>query len=183
MSPLDAGSVVCPMCGAENSRGAARCFLCGQSLAGATEFVPAKPSTEPEPGRRPTFQITSIMLLIALIAVFVGVFHEAPGLALMLAVPGSIALLRTFAASGDRPGPRSWFDHVAVFFGTFAAVVTVAIAAGVSFFATCLAIVSTSPGPYGGSNLVPGLIFGVIIGLAVMIGLTMAFIRWSRRTR
>jgi hypothetical protein len=168
--PLDAGSVVCPMCAAENSRGAARCFLCGQSLAGVTEFVPPKTSTRQAEGRRSTFQITSIMLLIALIAVFLGVFHEAPGVAMVLAVPGTIALIRTFAVSGDRRGPPSWFDHVAVFAGTFMAVVTVAVAAGVSFFATCLVIVSSNPGPYGGDNMGAGLIVGGMVGLAVIIG-------------
>jgi multisubunit Na+/H+ antiporter MnhB subunit len=177
MSPIGAGSVVCPMCAAENGRGAARCFLCGQSLSGATESVPAKPSNEPEAERRPTFQITSMMLLIALIAVFLGVFHEAPGLALLLAVPGTIALLRTFAVAGHRPGPPSWFDHVAVFFATFMAVVTTALAAGVSFFVTCLAIGS------GANNLGVGLILGGIVGVAVIIGLTAAFLRASRRTR
>jgi multisubunit Na+/H+ antiporter MnhB subunit len=183
MSPFDSGSVICPMCSAENSRGAARCFLCGQSLSGVTEVVPPKLTTEPEAGRRATFQITSMMLLIALIAVFLGVFHEAPGVAMVLAVPGTIALIRTLAAAGHRPGPPSWFDHVAVFAGTFMAVVTVAVAAGVSFFATCLAIVATNPGPYGGDNIFVGLIVGGIVGLAVIIGLTVAFVRWGRRMR
>ncbi|MEJ7637324.1 MAG: hypothetical protein WKF75_04860 [Singulisphaera sp.] len=175
--PFDA--VVCPMCSAENRRGTERCFLCGQSLSGATEFVP-KPSTEPTAGRRPTFGISSVMLMIALIAVFMGVFHEAPGLALVLAVPGTIALVRTLAVAGHRPGPPSWFDHVAVFLATFAAVVTVAIAAGASFFATCLAIVATSS---GGDSFGAGLIFGGIVGVAVLIGLTVAFVGWSRRRR
>jgi hypothetical protein len=180
MSPFDAGYVVCPTCSAENSRGPARCFLCGQSLAGATEVVPPKPSTEPAAGQRPRFRINSMMLMIALIAVFLGVFHEAPGLALALAVPGSIALVRTLVVAGHRPGPPSWFDHVAVFLGTFAAVVTVAVAAGISFFATCLAIVMTYKGQLP-SNL--GLIVGGIVGIAVLVGLTVAFVRWSRRTR
>ena len=181
MSPLDSGSVVCPMCSAENRGGTARCFLCGQSLSGATEFVPPKPAAEPAAGWRPTFQINSMMLMIALIAVFLGLFHEAPGIALAMAIPGTIALIRTFAVAGRRPGPPSWDEHVAVFLGTFAAVVTVAIAAGVLFFATCLAIVTTGPGTYG--SLGDALFGGGIAGVAVIIGLTVVFVRRSRRTR
>ncbi len=180
MSPPDVGPVVCPMCSAENLRGAARCFLCGQSLSGATELAPPKPPGGPAamPGATP--RITSIMLLIALVAVFLGVFREAPGLALVLAIPGTIALTRTLAVAGGRPGPRSWFDHVVVFLATFAAVIIVAIAAVVSFFATCLAIVTTAS---GGDSLGAGLILGGIAGVAVLIGLTVAFTFWGRRTR
>ena len=161
MSPPDAGSVACPMCSAENFRGT-RGASSAASRSGATEFVPPKPSGRAggEPG--PTFQITSIMLLIALIAVFLGVYHEAPGLAVVLAVPGTIALVRTLTVAGGRSGSSSWFDHVAVFLATFAAVVTVAIAAVVSFFATCLAIVATAS---GGDNIGAGLILGGIAGV------------------
>lgn len=183
MSPTDAGSVLCPICSAENHRGASRCFLCGQSLVGASEFVPPKPSAEPEAMRRPTFRLNSLMLLIALIAVFLGVAHEAPGLAVVLAVPGTIALIRTLTASGRRPGPPSWFDHVAVFLGTFAAVIAVAFAAGISFFITCLAIVSTGNGNYGGDMFGAGLIAGAVVGIAVILGLTVSLVRWSRRKR
>jgi hypothetical protein len=173
MSLLGAGSVVCPMCTAENRRGTARCFLCGQSLSGATEFVPSKPSA----GRQTTFRITSIMLLIALIAVVLGVFREAPGLAIPLAVAGTIALMRTIVFAAGRPGPPSVFDHMAVFLGTFVAVVVVAIAAVVSFFMTCLAVAS------GSKDLGAGLMIGGIVGVAVLIGLAAAFVRWGKWAR
>ncbi len=176
-------SVLCPICSAENAEGSARCFLCGQSLVGAEVSLAKKPGiAAPEP-HRPSFHLNSLMLVIALIAVFLGVAHEAPGLAMLLAVPGTIALIRTFTVAGRWPDRPSWYDHVAVFLGTFAAVVTVAIAAVISFFVTCLAIVATGTGPYGGNNFGVGLVVGGIVGVAVLIGLTVVFVRRGRRTR
>jgi hypothetical protein len=178
MSPLETGSVVCPMCKAENTRGASQCFLCDHSLSGATELVPPKPSAGPTAEWQPMSRTTAIMLLIVLMAICAGVFQVAPGIAVPVAVIGTIALIGTLAGAGDRRTRRpSVFDHVAVFLGALVAIVLVAIAAVAAFFVTCLVVVS---GTNDGSA---GLMIGGIAAVAVIVGAIALFVIWRTQTR
>lgn len=173
--------LACPICRAENAHEAAICFLCGQSLVGAEVAAAKKPGEAVSPeAHRPTFHLNSMMLVIAAIAIFLGVWHEAPVLAFYLAIPAVIALIRTVAVSGEGD---SWFNHVAVYMVTFVSVIGVAILGFVAFFATCSAIVSTGFGPQGGYYLAPGLFIGGIVGLAVIIWLTVVIVRMDHRRR
>lgn len=174
--------IVCPICRTENRRDATSCFLCSQSLAGAEVIATETPFRAVAPGaHRPTFRLSTIMLVVALIAVSLGVWLEAPGLIVVFAVPAVIALIRTVVVSGGRD---SGFKHVGVFLVTFLLVIGVAIAGWVAFCATCLAIMSTGKEELGFDRQVPGLIVGGIAGVAVMVWVTvLLFRRASRKKR
>ena len=52
-----------------------------------------------------TFSVNTIMLVIAGIVIFLGVWHESPVLAFWLAIPAVIAFVRTIAGSNSA---RAW---------------------------------------------------------------------------
>lgn len=125
-----------------------------------------------------TFHLNTVMLVIAGIAILLGIWHESPVLAYWLAIPAIIAFVRTIAGSKERD---SWINHVVVYTITFVKVIGVAFLGFVAFFATCTAITVTGSGPYGGNNFGAGLVIGGIVGLAVIIGLTILIAREGRR--
>ena len=122
------------------------------------------------------------MLVIALIAVSLGVWREAPGLIVVFAVPAVIALVRTVLVSDDRD---STFRHLSVFMVTFAVVIGVAVAGWVAFCATCLATACPPAREnFGGEppTTGPDLRGWDTRAVAVMVGLTMhLFLRARRR--
>ena len=152
--------VRCRSCAFENQRDAPGCFICGQSLAGAEPVVAReRPGGVVRHSARaavdaghPPFRLTSGILLVALIGVLWGVMQIAPGLAVALAIPATIAMLWTSGGSGDRgsspfdhrglgaSGFRSslWFDDMPVVVWTFLALMVMVIVAIGAFFVTCL---------------------------------------------
>lgn len=177
-TPFEGGSVLCPGCAAENSQRRSACFLCGRSLEGAAAFVPPEaPKAGVEP-RGATFHIASLMLLIAAVAVVLALLVNAPGLVVPLAIPATFASLRTLVVTRGREGrPPSVFDYLAVFVASFTFVCLVLASAVAAFFVTCLAIVSTAPGQWGGPMLGAGLVAGAIAGIAVPVALIVATVR------
>lgn len=184
MSDNKNANVPCPICSAENARDAASCSQCGRSLVGAEAAAAQKPAVVvAPPANRATFRLNSLMLVIAGIAIFLGVWHQAPGLAFWLVLPAGIALFRTVAASGHR---ESGFHHLAVFLVTFVSVFGIALLGFAAFFATCMVIAPPHYGPNGfkeGDNVAVALGISGAVGLAVIIGLTVVFVRASRRAR
>ena len=94
--------VRCRNRGFENQNTALGCFLCGMSLAGAEPVVArARPgvihshATAYHTRIKPPLGLTSVLLLIAVSAVFYGVMRLAPGLAVILAIPAGIAMICT----------------------------------------------------------------------------------------
>lgn len=174
--------VLCPICRAENRPETAYCFLCGQALAGAEVAAARKPCgiVAPVAPHWARFRLNSLMLLIALIAVSLGIWNEAPQFIVLFVVPAVIALVRTVMVSDGRD---SGFKRIGIFMVTFAALVGVAVAGFVAFCATCLAIMSTGEGEFGVSRQGPGLIVGGIAGVAVMVWVTVLLFRRASRKR
>ncbi|HEU5118598.1 MAG TPA: hypothetical protein VFT74_18510 [Isosphaeraceae bacterium] len=161
------GRIACPHCQGENSEEQAVCSHCGRALA---REAPEAPPVRKAAG--PSFQIGSLMLLIALIAVLIAAWRVAPGLAILLLIPSGVGLGRTIVKvreAGDRP--MSLLEHAAVFLAAFSFSTLIFLASGVAFFLTCLGISSTGHGPYGGDMIGFGLAGGAIAGLAVCIWL------------
>jgi hypothetical protein len=127
----------CPRCRAENRQGALHCWLCGLELravsrrAAPGEAAPAlidDVQVVPEGGG--TFSLTTLFLLITLLAVCFGLFAIAPGLSILLAIAVGPAFLRTLLVSYHRqklgrevtPGRK-----VALFFMSVATIVMMAV--------------------------------------------------------
>jgi hypothetical protein len=171
--------VTCPHCLAVNNHGASQCFLCDRSLAGIRPDAKAQGVGSSRRGG--TFHLATMMVVIALIAVYLGLFVTMPGLALVLAIPGVIALVRALMLPG-RYSYRdpSVFDYMGSFFGTFAVVVMLMISSLVAFCATCLGIASIGGAGFrGGDAIGEGLACGSIAAIAVII----AFCAWLARLR
>jgi hypothetical protein len=183
----------CPDCGAANRAGEKFCFLCGQSLdttwtksrAGARESsAPRAYAARPKQsgaadafsGGRPTFQISSLMLLIAVIAVCAGAWHAGTvaGLALVVAVVPAL-LYTTFVAfeSAAAGRPMAVVEKVGSFVVALAGVVLVGIAALIAFCVTCF------PAGIVTRNIGLGLVVGGTAGVAAAAYMTRSLL--SRR--
>ena len=179
MGAADGIWFVCPECGASNRPANKSCFLCGHDLdsaapdtrAGAARSpivfssVDAVDPYEPPPGvgsTPRTFRISSLLLLIAVIAVCLGVFHEQPVLGIILAVAVTPAMAYTMivaAKSEARGRPLATIDKISTFLAAIVGVVIIAFSALVAFVSTCF------PAGFIGMNVGgAGIIFAVVIG-------------------
>ena len=189
--------IICGDCGAENPPGRPICWLCYQRVSPPPPAFDAQsratalgqvPPLEGQTGRavelRPTFKLSSLMLLVTLLAVCFGAFRIAPGLAIALLIIVTPAMVRTFV-SGARRKQRgeqlSIGDKVLSFAGSLSIMLLIAVAAGISFFATCwIACFGVAAiGSEGGSAIAAGLIVGALVALALSIGLFV--LSWPRR--
>lgn len=188
---------LCTSCGAANRADAKACFLCGQphdpdkSTANLAEVVwaPVKGSTQPfNPYAPPaaaaadstTFELSSLMLVIALIAVCLGVTVEAPGMGVPMAIIATIALGRTsrFNAHYRTLGTRlSVGEKLAIFMSTVAIVYLVIIAGIVAFVVAFSAICAMSM-----AGDTPIAVIAVVVGIAIFFALS-ALIRWLARVK
>jgi hypothetical protein len=124
------------------------------------------------------------MLIIALIAVCLGVAREAPGLGIALGVVSTPALVRTVFAARRREStgrPMSVGEKFVAFLGSIAVVVTLCAASGAAFVAICfpigLASFSTSRG--GGGGVAIAFTLGIVAGLVVIFFLARRL--WPRK--
>jgi hypothetical protein len=186
-------SIVCSQCGAANPIQTGPCWLCRHPLSAEAPPTPgtSQPFAVPHVSPAQTFTISSLMLIIALIAVCLGVTREAPGLGIGLAVLCTPALIRAKAATARS---RAQGQHVTIadkilaFAGSLGVVVLIGAAASAAFFATCFA------GFFGGaatsslwaSGYEPlgwgwgaGIILGIVAGLWVFVWMLRRF--WPTR--
>jgi hypothetical protein len=180
---------VCPRCGASNVPGSEVCFLCHRPVDPAASAprpvaLSANPYAAPadRQSRGRGFHLDSMLLIIALIAVCMGVIHEAPGLGIPLAVISFIALARTVThTTGNRAGrPASVCDKVAVFFATVGIVLIVLICVFIALFATCLAIIFVLM-PAGGQAFSWPAAISIPIFLVVALGVVWLLIYSAHR--
>jgi hypothetical protein len=200
MAPADRTTLVCPDCGASNRGGEKSCFLCGQSLetTWTTSRAGARESSAPDTyaghakrsgaanafsERRPTFQISSLMLLIAVIAVCAGVWRAGSAMGITLAVAVLPALLYTnYVAfeSATAGRPMDVFEKVGSFVAALAGVVVVGLAAVIAFCMTCF------PAGIVSRNIAVGLVIGGTAAIAAAAFVTRSLLsrrrgaRWGR---
>jgi hypothetical protein len=123
---------VCPDCGAGNPEPATACWLCDGPLSPGVVKPQPRQGLGPPPPSSSALRLSSLMVTIALIAVFLGVAREAPGLAILLAIVATPALLVTFSTAWRRRAagfPMSTTEKTGTFLLT--AVITVAVILGV----------------------------------------------------
>jgi len=146
----------CPDCGAAVPAGADHCWLCRWDFRAAPPAeVSVSAGREPElPPREmpvrgdvqpvPVFQfgLSAILILVTLASVFFSMLTFAPGLAIVLAIFVTPALLRTWRVSQRRRAkgtPMSPRDLLQAFGLALGVAIIIGVAAGVTFFATCFA--------------------------------------------
>jgi len=132
---------VCGECGAAGSPTAAACWLCGSTAPRQTSPA-VGPAVEPDTR---TFSLTTVFVVIALAALFAGLFFESPGVAVMLVIVAAPALVATLAVSARRSAsgrPLTTSEKVAKFFLSLAVVLAVSgllmVAAVAALFVWCL---------------------------------------------
>jgi hypothetical protein len=149
----------CPYCWAENHRSdATNCWRCDRPIE-------RPEATRPPPAARPRFGLGALMMLIALIAVCLGLMREAPGLLVLLAVTVAPALVWTLVVTSrtkaEEGRPMSLPETMGVFILALLAVVIIWVSSLIAFVATCLPIgfVTFDLGRGGGLGVV--LAFGI----------------------
>jgi hypothetical protein len=181
--------VRCPHCQAGNRPGADCCFLCHEpipldaevvdaSLWGAPQVPLTGDEDVPAPATvRHTFTLSSLMLLIALVAVTLGVFRIEPGLGIVLVIVVTPALIRTLlAVSRDKARGRALnpLEKVGVFVASLGIVIVIGLAAIIAFVATCVPIGLANSDNMTSNSLVTAVVIGLIAAGLVAFPL----IRW-----
>lgn len=177
--------LLCPHCGAENGAEAALCGACHQSLV----LVIGPEVLSRPPGPRPSFRLGSLMLLIALVAVFLGLVREEPtlGLLFLIVVPAFVHTLHTAALRRSSGVPMSLLEKLGLFFGssaaTFATLWLVGIASSIVFFGTYLVSVAVgAQAPPGSAAFRNGpVLFGLV--LATLVALPVMYWCWQNLWR
>ncbi|MBC8870045.1 MAG: hypothetical protein H8E44_11540 [Planctomycetes bacterium] len=189
-SPPDHDPRTCPECGATLRSEASRCWLCAKTIETSTATA-AQPLCPAEQFAARQFSLSSLMLIITLLAVVLGVARLSPGIGVGLAIVATPALVRTCITSvrrKTRGQPMTPLEKVGVFAATLGAVLTIVIAAVAAFYATCWV------GFFGGATVSSiwakgydsigwGLVTGVLLGLVVGLYVAYLSIRllWFRK--
>ena len=152
---------VCSRCFSSNRPEAMTCHVCGHRLeaiiprmaVGASswslrprecESVNPYAATANGISSAITFRISSLLMIIAVIAVCLGVARESPALGLDLAIVVVPALVYTIVAAARRKARSSRMaalDQVRTFFIAIAVVIFIEISALIAAFWTCLLVV------------------------------------------
>jgi hypothetical protein len=160
--------VVCPDCGAWARAGETTCFLCGKRLSAALAQKAIPDVAPPVPGTlRPTFHISSFLLLIAVVALCLGVGRDQPVLGIALAIvvlPAAVYTTIVAFRSAATGRPMSVFEKAWSFAGAITGVMAIEFAAIVSFCTTCVPVgfVAVSAGA-------PGMIVALVSGGAAAV--------------
>jgi hypothetical protein len=122
------------------------------------------------------------MLVIALIAVCLGVLVEIPGLGVVLLLVSTPALIRTLMAvsRGKAAGrPLSGWEKMTVFAGSLGVVAVIGLASLIAFIATCFPVGLISVQADMGVGVF--LAFSVGIIAAGFVGFTLIRKLWPQR--
>ncbi|MBI3468399.1 MAG: hypothetical protein HY000_35810 [Planctomycetes bacterium] len=130
-----------------------------------------------------TFGLSSLMLMIALIAVCLGVMREVPGLGIVLALLLTPAAVRTAIASSrrERRGqPMTAMERILAFASSLGVVIVTGVASAAAYSGLCFAGVFIGAGVRHGSYEGPiwGSIIGGGIGLLLAIYVFYRLARW-----
>jgi hypothetical protein len=186
MGYSDETRLVCPQCLSLNQPEDITCFLCGHGLEKATLKIETGAQTSPTPPRSSdsvnpyappasdispavTFRISSLLLVIAVIAVCLGVAHENLVLGIILAVVVVPALVYTFIVVEKRSArgiPMAVPDKVVTFLVAIGGVLIIEFSGLVAFCMTCIPIGSVSFGANSAVGMIIALTLGGIAAVA-----------------
>ncbi|MGP0067244.1 MAG: hypothetical protein ACLQGP_27075 [Isosphaeraceae bacterium] len=139
--PKSTPELTCWDCGASNHPGSSECWLCQHRDWRRYPGVRPRQTIPPAP-RGALSSIAGWMVLIALIAVFAGIFRAAPGLAIALLVCFLPAWAITSVKAGRRrrrAEPMSGMERALWIIGlTILIPIVVITALGIALFAFCM---------------------------------------------
>jgi hypothetical protein len=178
--------LVCPQCFSSNRPGDITCFLCGHGLENAMLKIETGAQTAPTPPHSSdsvnpyappasdispavTFRISSLLLVIAVIAVCLGVAHENLVLGIIAAVVIVPALVYTFIVVEKRSArgiPMAVPDKAFTFLVAIGGVLIIEFSGLVAFCMTCIPIGSVSFGANSAVGLIVALTLGGIAAIA-----------------
>lgn len=136
----------CPECGVRFAPEANSCWLCHRHVALVSVATPAtgpQPSPIVEPRAAYQFGISTLLLIMTLLAVLCGVLSMSPGLGVVLAIVATPALVRvgmTAVRRKVRGRPMTVPEKLGAFAGSVGVVVMICLAAGAAFVATCFPV-------------------------------------------
>ena len=186
--------VRCPHCDAENPPGERTCWLCREAIASACgDEVSSKDFVRPSSGRADTntwtFHLSSLMIVIAIIAIFLGLLREVPGLSILLVIVATPAVVRTCVATSRRRAkgaPMTRVERLWAFAGSVGVVAVTGAASTAAFSAICFgsaflgaAATSGQRGSYPGlAGLIWGAMIGGGLGFIIAVYVFYRFVRW-----
>jgi hypothetical protein len=141
------------------------------------------PAGRKEPAMR-TIHLNTLMVLIAVIAVCLGVLHEAPGLGILLIVLVIPALARTIAGTRRQQAlgrSMSWDEKMLAFFGSLGIVALIGLAATIAFVVTCTPTVFVAASAMDIYSLIPAGLIGLAASGFVLFYLGRAL--WPQKDR
>ena len=202
MGQSDGTRLVCPQCFSSNRPGDITCFLCGHGLENAMVKIETEAQRAPTPPRSSgsvnpyappasdispavTFRIGSLLLVIAVIAVCLGVARENLVLGIILAVVVVPALIYTFIVVEKRSAgiPMAVPDKAFTFLVAIGGVLIIEFSGLVAFCMTCIPIGSVSFGANSAVGMIIALTLGGIAAIAAAWYATYLLVFRKRRHR
>ena len=182
MDQPQTGQLHCPECGAELTSSTDPCWLCGRSPTPASVGSPFRePVVTAETVPERTFGLSSLFMVMTLIAVCLGVGVANPGLGVIAAIVISPALVRTWIASSRRKAAgrqQTTGEKVGEFVLStaiaFATVMAVGVAALMAFLGMCTLTCALAEGSnvrsMAGDSVQLAIILGLVAGLLAALG-------------
>jgi len=182
----------CPECGGKNPRSAERCWLCAYEFAAPPRDT-GLPSATPPPTRFAhaadpaafSFSLSTLLLVMTLIAMVCGMLAVAPGLGVVLAIFSLPVLARTSGVVRKRrelglptPPAKRVFLFISSLFASLVTVAVVGIASIGTFCGLCIGIGSIADFSEG------AVWIGFLVAIPAAIGATAGVVvlarRWTR---
>ncbi len=167
----------CPKCDCVNKSQSKNCWLCRAELESAKAAHGSQP---PDFSPPMTFGLSTIFLVITLIAVCLGVTVQAPGLGILIFVLATPALVRTIVYGHGIKGSGFKLtaqEKIEAFIASLGVVTLIVIAAVGAFMVVCypvgllgsLIAMGNSNGALGGTLFYSGWVLGILAGITVAV--------------
>lgn len=174
----------CSECSADLAAEADRCWLCGADLSDDSKTVSTPAAVESISPTANTFTLSSLFLLMTLVAVGAGVVAAAPGLGVLFVILATPALIRTVAITSKqkaRGAATTPGQKIALFLSSIGLVLLVLISLLTALYSACWTVWG-APALFSGPGSPKFKLAGVMFGFGVLT-LSSACSLWFFRRR